>query len=142
MNRVAATPDKPSRAESATAMLVPSALVVGVAVVVGGVLSIFTAGLDVALELELPARSLTAAVNVWPTPSLEIVESAQAPAANPDPPVSVHVQATVTSALYQPAAFALPTGAPLIVGAFLSTLTTTFVVPVLPAKSTPVPVTV
>ena len=85
--------------------------VTGEAVVTGGVLSRFTAGLDVATALPLPARSVTDFVTVRPVPSPEITEFAHAPTAKPDPPVSLHAQATDTFVLYQPAPLGLPTGA-------------------------------
>src|SRR4051812_50082069 len=48
---------------------------------------------------------------------------------------------STTSLLNQPAALAVPTGAPLIVGAFLSMLTMTVVAAVLLGKSSTVPFT-
>jgi hypothetical protein len=102
----------------------------------------FTAGVDVAVLLELPARSLTDLASVWSVPSDVIVELMQASAAKPEPPVSAQLQATVTSELNHPAALGLPTGAPLIVGVFLSILIGPTVVDVvLLAKSKTVPVT-
>jgi hypothetical protein len=90
------------------------------ALVTGGVLSIFTVGLDVAL-VELPALSLTEAEAVRPVPSLEIVLSAGAAPARPES-ASLAVQWIMTLLLYQPAPFGLVVGAPVSVGAVLSIL--------------------
>ena len=54
--------------------------------------------IEVALALELPARSVTTFVWLSPTPSVVICVSSHAPAANPEPAPSEHVQSTVTSA--------------------------------------------
>src|SRR5918993_930147 len=101
----------------------------------------FTAGADVAAALLLPARSVTDRVSLSATPSFEMTVSEHSAARKPAPAPSSHVQSTTTSSLNQPAAFGLPTGAPLNAGTAVSMLTTTVAELPLSAKSTADPTT-
>jgi hypothetical protein len=109
------------------------------ALVFGAVLSILTT-LDVAV-VALPALSLTDADAASAAPSLVIVLFAGQAPLMPES-ASEHVQAIVTSPLYQPAALGAAVGAPDRLGGTLSTLIPlTVVVALLLALSTAVPVT-
>src|SRR5439155_40419 len=87
----------------------------------------------------LPATSTAVPVTTWPAPSvLTVMGSGHR--AMPLPP-SVHVKLTLTSLLFQPAAFADGLTTALIVGRLLSMLSVTDTVAWLPALSTAVPLT-
>src|SRR3954451_22758891 len=88
--------------------------------VVGAVRSIFTTGVLSAVVV-LPALSVTEVVAFRPVPSPPIVLLAGTPLPRPDV-ASLAVHFTVTSPLYQPLPFAFVVGAPLSVGAVMSTL--------------------
>src|SRR5436305_3878413 len=139
---VAATPDSASAAVSATVTSVLFQLAGAVTVVTGGVRSMFTAGLLVAV-VALPARSLTEADVVRPVPSPGIeLSPGQAPSMPLSPAWSAHDQWTATVPLYQPAPLGLVVGVPLRVGAVLSMLIPlTVALDWLSALSTAVPVT-
>src|SRR3954469_16784989 len=99
-----------------------------------------TAGL--VATVTLPALSATEALAVSPEPPPVMTVSAGQPPARPDS-VSSQVQWIVIGPAYQPAPFGAVVGAPLSVGAALSTLTPLSVAPaVLPAVSTAVLVAV
>jgi hypothetical protein len=106
------------------------------AVIVGFDLSMFNATDAVA---ELPALSITVPDTISFAPWVAVVigcghDTTPAPA-------SSHVNDTVTSVLFQPAAFADGDAVAVIVGARVSRLTVTEVVAVLPARSRAVPLT-
>src|SRR6266536_4173062 len=137
---VFATPDSASVAFRLTVTLVLFQFAGAVALVVGAVLSILTAGLLVAVVV-LPALSDTEALAVRPLPSPLMVLSARTEPARPDS-ASDAVQWMVTLPWYQPAAFGAVVGAPLRVGATLSILMPlTVALALLSALSTAVPVT-
>src|SRR4029077_19022848 len=98
---------------------------VAAAVIVGFVLSIFTVTTLLAL-LTFPAASVTVwEVDATALPSaLSVSSGGQAPAGIPDNP-SVQVKCTVTSSLYQPAAFGELVAAAVIVGGGLCIFTVT-----------------
>src|SRR4029077_8844882 len=96
---------------------------VAAAVIVGFVLSIFTVTTLLAL-LTFPAASVTVwEVDATALPSaLSVSSGGQAPAGIPDNP-SVQVKCTVTSSLYQPAAFGELVRAAVNLGGRLAVLT-------------------
>ena len=107
---------------------------VAAAVIVGGVLSTLMPAM-VAVAL-LPAISVAVPLVVWSAPSPRVTDDGHD--WTPER-ASPHVKATVTSALYQPAALAARSTEPEMVGAVLSRLTTAGSVALLPARSTAVP---
>src|SRR5207247_1534292 len=110
LKKVFATPESPSLASRVTVTSLLFQFAGAVALVVGAVLSILTAGLLVLLVV-LPALSATEVLAVRPVPSLLMVLSAGVLPARPDR-ASEAVQWMVTLPLYQPAPFGLLVGAP------------------------------
>src|SRR5215218_8531165 len=88
----------------------------------------------------LPAPSVTVALALWFGPSCRTSEAGLL--AMPEPPESLAEYVTVTSVLYQPAAFLVPPAVAVSVGAVLSIRTLALSVALLPAPSVAVPVTV
>ena len=138
------SPARPERASSADQVCVTSVLyqpfafglVVGAALRFGAVLSTLMPLTEV-LAL-LPALSVAVPSTVWSAPSARCCGPVTV--SMPDRP-SVPSKETVTSSLYQPAALAARSGAPVMVGAVLSMLTVAVPVTLLPALSVAVPVT-
>ncbi|WP_157623267.1 hypothetical protein [Terrabacter sp. Root181] len=108
-----------------------------VTVVFGAVRSILTAALCALVELPALSVAVVLAVSAEPSPVIVLLAGLVVPDS-----ASAAVQATATSPLYQPAAFAFVVGFPDNVGATLSMLIPlTVVVAVLSALSVAVPVT-
>lgn len=136
-----ATPDRASEQVKLTvavvALMIPFAFGTGetVAVIAGGVLSILTVAVVLAL---FPALSLAVPDAVWPAPSA-VSTAGAVQVATPDS-ASAQTKFTVTSVLFQPKALAAGTRLDEIVGGVKSIFRVTDAEAELPARSTALPV--